>query len=106
MSHPISKPYICMDCIFVFSIHSLSDRRVPCCPNCGDSIQVKKYKPQEKQKKQSWTEEEMNLIDRIVKGELRIYQVAIKLNRTSKSVRRRVERRIEELDSTNELSTN
>lgn len=97
MSHPISKPYICMDCIVVFSIHSMLDKKMPCCPNCGDSIKVKTYKKPPKQQKKPWTEDEMMLIDRIINGELRIYQVAIKLNRTSKSVRRRVERRIEEL---------
>jgi hypothetical protein len=98
MSHPISKPFICHDCVFVFSIHSKRKHSAtPYCPSCGDNIAVTKYVKPVKQQKKFWTEEELTYIDKIISGELLIYQVAIKLGRTRPSIKRRVERRMEEL---------
>jgi DNA-directed RNA polymerase subunit RPC12/RpoP len=98
MSHPINRTYFCEDCVFTFTIHSKMNRGLrPHCPKCGDNIQVTHYQKKEPKPRQFWDEEEMNLIDRIVKGELQIYQVAVKLGRSHKSVSRRVQRRREEV---------
>jgi transcription initiation factor IIE alpha subunit len=45
---------------------------------------------------QVWTDEEMKVIDQVMKGELLKYQAAIKLGRSIKSVRRKIERLNEE----------
>lgn len=99
--HEINKTYFCQACIFVFTIHSKLGigKRKPYCPNCAENIPVEVYaSPIKKQEKQrAWTEEELILIDRLLKGELLIYQVAIKLDRTPKAIRNRLSQRRKEL---------
>jgi hypothetical protein len=98
MGHLIKNLFICKECVFVFTIHSQrSKKRVLFCPNCGESIATEKYKPIKKSPKKPWTEDEMVYVDRIIKGEIFIYQAAVALGRTKKSVSRRVDRRKEEL---------
>ncbi|WP_134177206.1 MULTISPECIES: hypothetical protein [Cytobacillus] len=45
---------------------------------------------------QPWTDEEMKVIEQVMNGELLRYQAAIKLGRSIKSVKRRIERLNEE----------
>lgn len=87
----------------MFSTHSplASIRRnIVYCPKCADHIAVERYKPvvRKKQKKRKWTQEEIQLLDRVIQGELLTYQVAAKLKRTDRSVRRRLQRRMEEFE--------
>lgn len=94
MSHRIVKDFICQDCVFVFSIHTHLFRRTsPYCPKCADHVSVVPYEKKIINEKKFWTEEEMEYIDRILGGELLVYQVAAKLGRTSKSIQRRLDRR-------------
>lgn len=98
MSHPINKTWICKECVFVFTIHSPTSLHVPNCPNCADHISVRRYQKPKGKNYHLWTEEELKLVDKVINGEMLIYQAAIKLGRTGKSVARRVARRLEELN--------
>ncbi|MBG9586902.1 hypothetical protein [Cytobacillus firmus] len=46
--------------------------------------------------KQPWRDEEIQVIEQVMNGELLKYQAAIKLGRSIKSVRRKIERMNEE----------
>lgn len=98
-SHKINKTYICLDCIFTFTIHAEKDSfKYTFCPNCGENINVEKLKNKKTIPKKFWEDWEIELIDRIINGEIKVYQVAYKTNRTEKSVRNRMIRRREELN--------
>lgn len=98
--HKLNKTYICMDCVFVFTVHSKFIKNCrPYCPSCGDSITVSKYNPPTKkqEKQRDWQPNELELIDKIIKGELKVYQVASKTGRSSRGVYNRMKRRKKEL---------
>jgi transcription elongation factor Elf1 len=99
--HEIDRVYICLDCIFTFTIHTNKKKsmRYTYCPSCGDCVNVELYEPGKKEKNvyNYWQDWEMELVDRIIANEIKIYQVAYKTNRTPKSVRTRLGRRKEEL---------
>lgn len=98
--HKINKEYICLDCIFSFTIHTEKSGSVKYtfCPNCGENINVERYEKKKKRPNQRiWNDEELIYIDKIINGKAKAYQVAHILNRSEKSVVRRVQRRREEL---------
>jgi uncharacterized Zn finger protein (UPF0148 family) len=102
MGHKINKEYICLDCIFSFTIHTekTGSLKYTFCPNCGENINVVRYeKPKEKKRPQQrvWNDKELVYIDKIINKEAQAYQVAHILNRSERSVIRRVQRRREEL---------
>jgi uncharacterized protein YlaI len=96
------KNWLCEDCTFVFQTFGKKVRgrqRTYYCPNCGDNVAVTEYVADRFNKNrvyQVWTEEELKVLDLVIKGELLKYQAAIKLGRSIKSVRRKIERLNEE----------
>ncbi|QOK28047.1 hypothetical protein IIE26_05090 [Cytobacillus oceanisediminis] len=99
------KNWLCEDCTFVFQTFGKKQNGRPrkyFCPSCGENISVVKYEADRFNQKgpkriyQPWTDEEMKIIERVMDGELLKYQAAIKLGRSIKSVRRRIERLNEE----------
>lgn len=86
--------YICNDCVLVFETHGkLGPRKIVYCPNCGDNVATTKYSTHFKEtKRRGWSEEELELLNRCITGELKINAVAPKLGRTSKSVSRQIHR--------------
>lgn len=102
--HPISETFICHDCVFVFTTHSKPKQgKKYFCPCCGDGISITKYKPEKIDKRiyKVWTDDEIPFIDKVINGEALIYQVAVKLNRSFGSVRKKVELRKKELEEKN-----
>lgn len=98
--HLVSSEYMCRDCVFIFKVHSrLYKTKTPYCPNCGDNIFVRKFVPTKKMNKRFWTEEELDLLDKVIDGKLFVYQLAIRLGRTNKSVEVRLVRRRRELEN-------
>jgi hypothetical protein len=99
--HPISETYMCHDCVFVFTIHSKNSKgkKYLFCPCCGDQVSVREFVFEKKKrvKRRPWSDEEFQLIDRIISGELQKYQVATKVNRSYEAVQRKVEIRKMEL---------
>jgi len=98
------KVYCCNDCAVVFRIYSkMPDMKTPLCPNCGDNVDVQIYQQKRKGEKKSsiyysrWTAEEVELIDKVIKGELEAYRAAIMMGRTRASVHGKKRHRIEEL---------
>lgn len=98
--HTNRNTYICHDCTFVFTTHSkFSLTKHPFCPNCGDSVEVRKYEPAPaRAERRSWTAEEVALIDGILEGKLTKYQVAAKTERTRGAVQKKCEKRAKELN--------
>ncbi|WP_108669529.1 hypothetical protein [Peribacillus acanthi] len=92
--------YICNECIVIFSLHTKRKRGRVFCPSCGDCFDVTKLSEtiQTRPPHKNWTDEEIELVDRCIKGELQPYQVAWKTKRTVQSVRNRVHRRKVELN--------
>ncbi|MGE7766645.1 zinc ribbon domain-containing protein [Peribacillus sp. NPDC096540] len=86
--------YICNDCVLVFETHGkLAPRKIAHCPNCGDNVATVNYTtPLKGAIRRGWSQEEMELLDRCIKGEFQIYAVAHKIGRSSKSVKRQIQR--------------
>lgn len=86
--------YICNDCVLVFETHGkLGPRKIVYCPNCGDNVATVRYvTPLKETQRRNWVQEELDLVDRCIKGELQVYAVAHKLGRSGKSVRRQMNR--------------
>lgn len=99
MMHEKNPKFICNDCVFVFQLLTPIGRGYrKFCPKCGDFVSVQKFETKVKKKnRQFWSDEELSYIDRCIAGEIRPYQLAAKLGRTPQSVKRRKQRRIEEL---------
>lgn len=91
------ESYICNDCLFIFSLHTPlnKNRKRPFCPKCGEKMEVTPLQHVVKKRPQNrnWTDEELTYIDKIITGELKVYQVAYKLNRTTASIKGRLARR-------------
>jgi hypothetical protein len=90
--------YICHDCITVFHVHnpkSVYTRKY--CPDCGEYFGVKPIKKEKRPRRNAWTPEEVADLDKVIRGEAFLYQVAIKWGRTQKAVGRKKLRRIHEL---------
>lgn len=111
MANENVRVWICTDCDFIFQTYShvpTQGKRYPFyCPNCGDNLTVRKYKAVKKKRgttRRFWTDEELEIVKDVMDGKLMIYQAAVKLNRTNKAVRRRVDRMKEEADF-NKLTT-
>lgn len=90
--------WLCEDCTFVFQTFGKKERgrrRTYYCPSCGDNVSVIEYVADRFNKNrvyQVWTDEELKVVEQVMKGELLKYQAAIKLGRSIKSVRRKIER--------------
>lgn len=93
--------WLCEDCIFVFQTFGKKERgrrRTYYCPSCGDNASVTEYAAERYNKSRmplTWKEEELKVIDQVIKGELLRYQAAILLGRSIQSVKRKAERVIE-----------
>lgn len=103
MANPNVKVWICGDCDFIFQTYSKAPagRNSFFCPDCGENISVKRYKKTNKKKspRRFWTDGEMETLKQVLDGKLMVYQAAVKLGRTNKSVSRRVDRMKEEANS-------
>ncbi|MCM3573306.1 hypothetical protein M3172_08870 [Mesobacillus subterraneus] len=90
--------WLCEDCIFVFQTFGKKQRggrRTYYCPKCGDNVAVTKYVAERYNKSRMplvWKEEELKVIDQVIKGELLRYQAAIMLGRSIQSVKRKAEK--------------
>lgn len=95
------KNWLCEDCTFVFQTFGMVKRggqKKYFCPKCGDNIAVTEYKADRVNKNRMplpWKDEELKVIDQVIKGELLRYQAAILLGRSIQSVKRKVEKIIE-----------
>lgn len=95
------KNWLCEDCTFVFQTFGMVKRggkKKYFCPKCGDNVAVTEYTADRVNKSRmpiAWKEEELKVIDQVIKGELLRYQAAILLGRSIQSVKRKVERMIE-----------
>lgn len=92
----ITMKYYCDDCIFVFEIfEKIGPRRKLFCPKCGDDMATKRYQTELKEpNRRKWVASEIELIDKLIKGEVQIYALSNKLNRTVKSIKGQMERRL------------
>ncbi|MDQ0412703.1 hypothetical protein [Mesobacillus stamsii] len=92
------KNWLCEDCTFVFQTFGMVKRggkKKYYCPKCGDNVAVTEYTSDRVNKSRmpiAWKEEELKVIDQVMKGELLRYQAAILLGRSIQSVKRKVER--------------
>ncbi|MEC1716636.1 hypothetical protein [Schinkia azotoformans] len=97
----MNQVFICEDCVFVFQIHtSCKDMKKPYCPKCGEKFEVRNYQSVKKGEKLiriKWKQEELELLDRCISGDLGAHQVAVMTGRTVNSVLKRIPRRKEEL---------
>jgi hypothetical protein len=96
-----NKTYICLGCMFVFTVHTEKKKSVKYtfCPSCGDSVDVERLKHEKKRPEQrKWNDRELKLVDKVISGDLKVYHVAYITKRTERSVVRRVQRRREELN--------
>jgi hypothetical protein len=84
--HHQNVAYFCQDCLFLFSVHSKLNNKIPYCPKCGDNLAVKHYEQKIVKDIKLWTDEELHLIGRLIKGEIKNYQVAALTGRTIDSV--------------------
>lgn len=83
----INEPYFCNTCLFLFSIHTkISNFKKPCCPNCGDHVEVIKYHTRIVHQMKTWTSEELGLIDQLIEGKILNYQVAAITGRSLASI--------------------
>lgn len=96
------ESWLCDDCTFVFQTFGRKQRggrRAYYCPKCGDNVAVTEYVADRFNKNrvyQVWKDEELKVLEQVMKGELLKYQAAIQLGRSIKSVRRKIERLNEE----------
>jgi hypothetical protein len=92
------ESWLCEDCTFVFQTFGKKERgrrKAYYCPRCGDNSAVTEYAAERYNKSRMplpWKEEELKVIDQVIKGELLRYQAAILLGRSIQSVKRKVER--------------
>ena len=92
------RTFICEDCIFVFQVYETKRGGKPYfCPKCGDKKAVGKYDPERvtqgnKNLKLKWTGEELDILNRCIKGELNAHQVAFMIGRSINSVAKKVAR--------------
>lgn len=99
-----NKMFVCEDCVFVFQTHSPMKKK-PFCPNCGENIEVRKYSADRITKREKgdklvkpvWTPPELELLDKIISGDLQSHQVSIMIGRSINSVIKRTKRRREEM---------
>lgn len=90
-----SRVWMCEACTVTFQVHTPLSKR-PYCPNCGDDVEVRRYKAQRSDPvptKIKWSDAEIQLLDRCITKELLPYQVALLTGRTPNSVTKRLERR-------------
>ena len=101
----MNKVFICEECVLVFQIHtSCKDMKKPYCPKCGEKFEVRSYQTVKKGEKFiriKWKQEELELLDRCINGELAVHQVAVMTGRTVNSVSKRIPRRKDELKHAN-----
>lgn len=90
--------WLCEDCTFVFQTFGMikrGGRKKYFCPKCGDNVAVTQHVADRFNKKRvymHWKDEEIKVLEQVRSGELLKYQAAIKLGRSIKSVRRKIER--------------
>jgi transcription initiation factor IIE alpha subunit len=84
------KWYTCNECNFTFTIYKqMGKGRTPLCPNCGDNVEVVKIVPNainSRESYQPWTNEEIEVVRKVVNRELLPYQGALILDRSISSV--------------------
>jgi len=81
--------YECQDCDFTFITYKRVERKIPFCPNCGECISVIETEAKGVSTRESyrvWTEEELEVVRKVAKGEMMPYQCAMLLGRSKSSV--------------------
>jgi ribosomal protein S27AE len=93
-----NKNYVCEECNFVFQIYAISKRgrKKYFCPSCGEKTHVTEYKAARnisgKRQKILYSPEEIELIHKCIKGELKTFQVALMIGRPVNAVCKRIAR--------------
>jgi hypothetical protein len=93
-----NSKYICTECDVAFQLLSWpkKNKRIKYCPMCGDYLAVKPYKAQATST-DIWTDEEIELLDKYIAGEMTIYALSMKIGRDIKAIESRRWRRKKEL---------
>jgi protein-arginine kinase activator protein McsA len=79
--------YECEDCKIKFSTQKPLKRKA-FCPNCGESFteRIKRPRITSRETYKPWKDSELELIEKVINKELKVYQVALMLDRSRKSV--------------------
>jgi len=85
------KHYICHDCVRRFTVYGFMQKR-PFCPQCGDSVSVERWKPQNKTSRTEWTNEEFLQARTLRAAGLSWAAIGIKIGRSRGAVRRKFDR--------------
>lgn len=85
-----ANKYVCRDCDFIFYLGTWKLKKNPFCPKCGENIATEKCDIH----RRYWTTKEVDLIDKVIKGELSKTHVAQMTGRTYEAVQRAYEKRI------------
>ena len=88
------KWFFCKDCQFTFAIYD-NLYHPPYCSKCGDNIHTIKIDPpflSARENYKPWSENELPLIEKVMKGEILPYQCAIMLDRSIASIEGKVRR--------------
>lgn len=93
------KEYVCHDCVFTFKLVKPEHVNTIHCPICADYFDVTLVKRQIRAVK-PWTEEETNLINRCIAGEIDVYDIMKKTGRREKSVRMKIDRQRQKIKPT------
>jgi hypothetical protein len=91
-----NRNYICEDCLFVFQVYAITSRKRKkyFCPSCGDKAGVTEYHAARnipgKRQKILYSPEEIELIHKCIKGELKTFQVAWMIGRPINAVCKKI----------------
>lgn len=84
------RRFICNDCTRVFTVYGAL--RKVFCPQCGECINVVRYKPVNKTDRKQWTKEELEQAQVLRSRGVSWGAMAIKLKRSKGSIRRKLGR--------------
>jgi hypothetical protein len=103
IKYNLDQWYHCAVCDFLFSIHSRlgSGRGGAFCPKCGENADTKKINRPSLSSRQTyrpWKEHEIEMLKKVVTGEMYNYEVALLLGRSKHSMHRRLERLKKEME--------
>lgn len=79
--------YECEECKTKFSTQEPLKRKA-FCPNCGESFTLRIPRPKitARENYKAWDSKELEIVEKVISGELKVYQASLLLGRSRKSV--------------------